>query len=119
MNWVKTLVNGLLVVILAAIVAVTVHPAASQQPTLAEIYQVIKNKQFVDLTHSFEAGIPHWKGFPDQKKETLYWYDPGVGKLGAGFWAEYFCHVGQWGTHVDPPAHFVKGLRTVDELDLT
>jgi kynurenine formamidase len=23
-------------------------------------------------------------------------------------------HVGQWGTHVDPPAHFVKGLRTVD-----
>ena len=26
-------------------------------------------------------------------------------------------HVGQWGTHVDPPAHFVKGLRTVDQID--
>ena len=118
MKSVKTLVSGLLAAILAAILLVTVHPAASQQPTLGEIYQVIKSKQFVDLTHAFEPGIPHWKGFPEEKRETLYWYDPGVGKLGAGFWADYFCHVGQWGTHVDPPAHFAKGLRTVDELAL-
>ncbi len=26
--------------------------------------------------------------------------------------------LGQWGTHVDPPAHFAKGLRTVDEIDV-
>jgi len=26
--------------------------------------------------------------------------------------------VGQRGTHVDPPAHFIKGLRTVDQIDL-
>lgn len=26
--------------------------------------------------------------------------------------------MGQWGTHVDPPAHFVKGLRTVDRIDV-
>jgi len=24
----------------------------------------------------------------------------------------------KWGTHVDPPAHFIKGLRTVDQIDL-
>jgi kynurenine formamidase len=36
---------------------------------------------------------------------------------GAGFFAEVFTHVGQWGTHVDPPAHFIKGLRTVDQID--
>ncbi len=23
-----------------------------------------------------------------------------------------------WGTHVDPPAHFIKGLCTVDQIDL-
>jgi len=38
--------------------------------------------------------------------------------VGAGFFSEVFTHVGQWGTHVDPPAHFIKGLRTVDQIDL-
>jgi len=37
--------------------------------------------------------------------------------MGAGFFSELFTHVGQWGTHADPAAHFVKGLRTVDEID--
>jgi kynurenine formamidase len=37
--------------------------------------------------------------------------------MGAGFFSEVFTHVGQWGTHVDPPAHFIKGLRTVDQID--
>src|SRR6266481_2888699 len=33
--------------------------------------------------------------------------------MGTGFLSELYTHVGQWGTHVDPPAHFIKGLRTV------
>jgi kynurenine formamidase len=86
--------------------------------TLWEVYnEHIKPKKFVDLTHAFYPGIPHWKGFPDEKRETLFWYESGKGKLGSGFFAESFEHVGQWGTHVDPPAHFIKGLRTVDEID--
>jgi len=85
---------------------------------LGEVYVLLQKKQFVDLTHAFEPGIPHWKGFPDETRETLFWYEPGRGKSGAGFFAEQFCHVGQWGTHVDPPAHFVKGLRTVDQIEL-
>jgi kynurenine formamidase len=28
-----------------------------------------------------------------------------------------FTRVGQSGTRVDPPAHFIKGLRTVDQID--
>jgi kynurenine formamidase len=85
--------------------------------TLAEALAVIKSKQFVDLTHAFEPGIPHWPGFPDEKRETLYWYDGGKGTMGKGFFAEQFTHVGQWGTHCDPPAHFVKGKRTIDQID--
>ncbi|MFN3762163.1 MAG: cyclase family protein [Anaerolineae bacterium] len=89
-----------------------------KEPSLMEIYAILKNKQFVDLTHAFHPGIPHWPGFPDEKLTTLYWYEEGKGTLGSGFFAEEFCHVGQWGTHVDPPAHFIKGLRTVDQIDV-
>ncbi|MEL7036891.1 MAG: cyclase family protein [Cyanobacteria bacterium J06592_8] len=92
---------------------------ADKQPTLTEIYQVLKTKTFVDLTHSFEPNIPHWKGFPNEKIETAYWYKPGVGTLGAGFFAQRYTFIGQWGTHIDPPVHFIKGLRTLDEIELS
>ncbi|MEN8215564.1 MAG: cyclase family protein [Pseudomonadota bacterium] len=95
-----------------------VQSFADESPTLVEIYQTLQSKTFVDLTHAFEPGIPHWKGFPDEKRETLFWYEEGVGTLGTGFFAQRYSIVGQWGTHVDPPAHFVKGLRTVDQIGL-
>jgi kynurenine formamidase len=66
----------------------------------------------------FAPGIPHWPGFPDEKRQPIYWYDKRPGMLGDGFFAEVFTHVGQWGTHVDPPAHFQKGGRTVDQITL-
>ena len=91
---------------------------AAEGMTLADAWQVIKTRKFVDLTHAFAPGIPRWKGFPDEKREVLYGYGPGAGTLGSGFYAQSFTHVGQWGTHVDPPAHFVKGLRTVDQIDV-
>lgn len=59
-----------------------------KEPTLAECLKTIQSKQFVDLTHSFEPGIPHWPGFPDEKRETVYWYDEGGGSLGKGFFAQ-------------------------------
>lgn len=103
----------------ACLAVISVRPCLAAEPlTLEDAWRVIKGKTFVDLTHAFASGIPHWKGFPDEKRETLYWYEPGVGTLGAGFYAQSFTHVGQWGTHVDPPAHFVKGLRTVDQIDV-
>jgi kynurenine formamidase len=86
--------------------------------TLAEIYAALKSKRWVDLTHSFGPGIPHWPGLPNEERETLYYYDDGVGKLGSGIYVHRYSHVGQWGTHVDPPAHFVKGTRTLDEIDV-
>ena len=50
-------------------------------------------------------------------RKMIYWYDKRPDTLGAGFFSELFTHVGQWGTHVDRPAHFIKGLRTVDQID--
>ena len=109
----RILVRLLLALFLGASVSL-VRAEPARQPTLAEIYAALKTKQFVDLTHAFAPGIPHWPGFPDERRETLYGYEKGVGSMGEGFYAQMFCHVGQWGTHVDPPAHFIKGLRTVD-----
>jgi kynurenine formamidase len=88
------------------------------EPSLWEIQKTLLLKKWVDLTHAFEPGIPKWKGFPDEKREVTYWYEKGRGSLGDGFFSEKFTLVGQWGTHVDPPAHFVKGLRTVDQITL-
>lgn len=89
-----------------------------KDPNLWQIQKILGRQKFVDLTHAFAPGIPHWHGFPDEKRETTYWYEKGRGTMGSGFFSETFMHVGQWGTHVDPPAHFIRGLRTVDEIPL-
>jgi kynurenine formamidase len=85
--------------------------------SLSQVYEYLHSRTFVDLTHAFAPGIPHWPGFPNEQRETLYWYDEGVGTAGAGIYVHRYSHVGQWGTHADPPAHFIKGLRTLDQID--
>ncbi len=116
----RTLVNGerMLFIVCWCAAGALVASVNAEEPTLARIQQILASKRMVDLTHAFEPGIPHWSGFPDEKRETIYWYEKGRGTLGEGFFSEVYTHVGQWGTHVDPPAHFIKGLRTVDQIEL-
>ena len=114
MRLVKTVLAATLFVLGPGMVAL----ANPDEPSLARIQKILVSKRLVDLTHAFEPGIPHWPGFPDEKRETTYWYEKGRGTMGTGFFAETYTLAGQWGTHVDPPAHFVKGLRTVDEIEL-
>lgn len=90
---------------------------SSDERSLWQIQQVLAHKRYVDLTHAFAAGIPHWPGFPDEVRKTIYWYGKHPDVMGTGFFSEVYTHVGQWGTHVDPPAHFVKGLRTIDQIE--
>ena len=78
--------------------------------SLSKALAVIKSHQFVDLTHSFAPGIPHWKGAPNERVKTLYTVQKD------GFRINEYCHVGQWGTHVDPPAHFHTGLHRLTRL---
>lgn len=98
--------------------AASIASGNEKEPSLTRIQQILVGKKMVDLTHAFEPGIPHWPGFPDEKRETIYGYEKGQGSKGEGFFAETYTHVGQWGTHVDPPAHFHKGLRSVDQIEL-
>lgn len=102
----------------AALFAAAASSASSaDEPSLWRIQQILAHKRYVDLTHEFAPGIPHWPGFPDEVRKTIYWYEKHPDVMGTGFFAELYRHVGQWGTHVDPPAHFSKGLRTVDQID--
>src|SRR6516225_6477590 len=78
---------------------------------LMSAYNIIAQHQFVDLTHAFAPGIAHWPGFPNESVRTLFTFKKD------GFVSQQFCHVGQWGTHVDAPAHFAPGGKTVDQID--
>src|SRR5579872_2924908 len=85
--------------------------AATTAPDLMQIYATLSHKRFVDLTHAFGTDTPHWKGFPNMTVRSLYT----IAK--DGFRSDEYCHVGQWGTHVDAPAHFHAGLQTVEQID--
>ena len=117
----KASLDGRTLVVAILLTASTLFCAWAKEQgdtSLIAIQKILSEKKFVDLTHEFAPGIPHWSGFPDEQRQTIYWYDKKPGATGEGFFAEVFTHVGQWGTHVDPPAHFMKGLRTVDQIEL-
>jgi kynurenine formamidase len=85
----------------------------------AELLTHLRAHRWVDLTHAFAPGIPHYHAFPDEQRTTIFHFDEGVGTAGAGFLAHEYRHIGQWGTHVDPPAHFTRGGRFLDEIPVT
>ena len=86
--------------------------------TLQKVFETLQNREWVDLTHAFHPGIPHWPGFPNEERTTLYSIEEGEGTLGSGFFAQRYQLVGQWGTHCDTPAHFNPDGRTIDEIPL-
>lgn len=42
------------------------------EPSLWSIQQILAGKKMIDLTHAFAPGIPHWPGFPDEKRQPIY-----------------------------------------------
>jgi kynurenine formamidase len=106
--WVLSIACG------SAALAASMWAGAAETPapaSLTDALAVIRSHRFIDLTHTFAPGIPHWKGAPNETVKTLYTVDKD------GFRINEYCHIGQWGTHVDPPAHFHTGLHTVDQID--
>lgn len=83
---------------------------------LDDVLERLRACTWVDLTHAFTPGIPHYVGFPDEERRVIYHFDEGVGERGSGFLAHEYRHIGQWGTHMDPPSHFARDGRTQDEV---
>jgi kynurenine formamidase len=108
----------LLVLLLTAIVVVVPAARARSQGSLADAYAIIAGKQFVDLTHAFGPQTPVWAGFgqaifsasADPKTREPYT----IAK--DGFHATVYSMVGQYGTHIDPPAHFNPNGATMDQI---
>lgn len=106
---IRSLANALL---LALPLAIAAQPSLAADHPLWTTYQQLAQHRWVDLSHPYDENVPHWKGFEQAQRKTLYTIDKD------GFQVEQYTHVGQWGTHVDPPAHFHKGKRTLDQIDV-
>ncbi len=87
---------------------------------LMQAYRIIESKTFVDLSHSFSPDTPVWEGFGQATFTPAY--DPKTKRpytiRDDGFRTTYYNMVGQYGTHVDPPAHFAEGGITMDRIPL-
>src|SRR5580700_4972163 len=109
-------------VLLAALVCICAAIAAPAQAAsdLERAYRIIATKKFVDLTHSFGPDTPVWAGFGQAKFSPAA--DPKTGEPYTipkdEFRATYYQMVGQYGTHVDPPAHFAQNGITMDKIPL-
>lgn len=105
-------------------------PAVSENMTLWNVYQnVLKKAKYVDLTHAFSPSIAVWPGFGSAK------FKPAV----AGKRYEGYCEIGeafdykkhgfiatsyelvtdQYGTQLDPPAHFYEFGASISDLPAT
>jgi kynurenine formamidase len=93
---------------------------AFAQSDLTRAYQTIASKRFVDLTHAFSPTTPVWSGFGQARFSPAA--DPKTQKPYSikddGFRTTFYEMVGQYGTHVDPPAHFADSGITMDKIPL-
>ena len=64
----------------------------------------------IDLTHVMHDGMAFWPGGVPFKKEALVTYESG------GYLLHQFVMGENTGTHVDAPAHFISGNKTIDRL---
>jgi kynurenine formamidase len=104
----------------ATLVALGSAACSPAKPDLGRAYETIAASRFVDLTHTFGPDTPVWSGFgpatfsPSADPQTHQPYT--IAK--DGFHGTVYELVGQYGTHVDPPAHFAEDGLTMDRIPL-
>jgi len=97
--------------------------AQSPRVDLWQVYtQQLKRARYVDLTHTITPNMPVWKGFGPAKFEPTI--NPDTGKpytyANDGFEAtKYTIATDQFGTQLDPPAHWAPEMAGIDELPAT
>lgn len=101
----------------------TAETSAADARGLWSLYDAsLRNAKYIDLTHTLAPAIPVWKGFgrstfgpamnPDTGKPYRYAQD--------GFEAtRYDLSTDQFGTQLDPPAHWAPEYPAIDELPAT
>jgi kynurenine formamidase len=109
-----------LVSTLAMALCLSAMPGFAAEGTLADALKIIQGKEYVDLTHSFSPTTPVWSGFGQATMTAAC--DPKTHRPFTieqdGFRTIFYSLVGQYGTHVDPPAHFRPDGLTMDAIPL-
>jgi kynurenine formamidase len=111
---------------LVAVLAVSAPGAAGAKAGDTDLWQVydqaLSQARYIDLTHDLTPDIPVWKGFgPAKFMPTV---DPLTGKpytfAESGFEAtSYQLSTDQFGTQLDPPAHWAPEYPAINELPPT
>lgn len=78
---------------------------------LYDAYKAFKSARLVNLTHKIDENSPHFPALPSLEKKDIF-------TLKDGFHVQQFTVVGQYGTHIDAPIHFVEGGKWLDEIAL-
>jgi kynurenine formamidase len=112
-----------LVLALAVFCASTITAAAAAKPPLWRVYDdSLKGAKYIDLTHTLTPKIPVWAGFgPATFSPTV---KPGTATpytyLADGFEATHYdLPTDQFGTQLDPPAHWAPEYAAINELPPT
>ena len=74
--------------------------------------KIKKENCLVDLTHCFGEKTPRFEGFDPMSCNTVFEFNCSPVKV------QEFKMVGQYGTHVDAPAHARKGARSLHEITI-
>ena len=102
--------RGLLALLLLCLAAGTARAAKMFSLSLDDVAN--GRAEVVDLTHDLREGTPIFPG------GIAFSLDP-LTQLADGYYMNSFVCGEHTGTHVDAPAHFGKGLPTVDEIPPT
>lgn len=84
--------------------------------SLVEMIKEIKRSKYkwVELSHVVSDSTPHWVGFnPLSKEKALDFHENEFNVVSYSYNI-----VSQYGTHIDCPAHFVPGARTLENVDV-
>jgi kynurenine formamidase len=108
-----------------ALMAVTPAVASAKKngPDLWQVYnRAFTEARYIDLTHEITPDIPVWKGFGGAVFSPAV--DPTTGQAytyaQSGFEATaYRLATDQFGTQLDPPAHWAPEYPSIDELPAT
>jgi kynurenine formamidase len=112
--------------LLAAVVIALAAPGAAEAKDgkgLWRLYdRTLSKARYIDLTHDITPGIPVWRGFGPATFSPAV--DPVTGKAytyaESGFEATaYLLRTDQFGTQLDPPAHWAPEYPSIDELPAT
>jgi kynurenine formamidase len=107
----------------ALVAAAAAAPAPAATSGLWRAYdEVLAKARYVDLTHHITPGMPVWKGFAPSLFGPAV--DPATGQpytyARDGFEATaYTLSTDQFGTQLDPPAHWAPEYPAIDELPPT